>query len=253
MTHNGFPRNLIRLYEKEQSLREEALNIIQGNPKLELHLDVIERAMTLAKIVVEYPKDDEDFKVIKMLSIRMFNAFGASLNLLFTGYHQKSAMVMRDLLETMFLMDLFKTDHICIERWRFADDKQRRSDFSPIAVRKALDKRDGFEGKKRAEAYKMLSELAAHPTMGTQYMLKADLDGDILTGPFMGANILQAGLDELGRLAAQAGGIFHSFLPSEYDPEFVRLSFLKVQKRWMETFYGETSSKIASNQASQPN
>lgn len=242
MTDNRFPSNLLRLHDKEQSLREEALSIIQGDSKLELHLDVIERAMTLAKIIVSHPSEDEDFKVIKMLSIRMFNAFGASLNLLFTGYHQKSAMIMRDVLETLFLMDLFKTDHTCIERWRFADDKRRRRDFSPIAVRKALDKRDGFEGQKRAEAYKMLSELAAHPTMGTQYMLKADLDGDILTGPFMGADILRAGLDELGRLAAQAGGIFHGFLPPENDPEFVRLSFLKVQKQWMKTFYGEASS-----------
>lgn len=237
MTNTKFPNNLLRLHEKEQSLREEALSIIQGNSRLALHLDVIERAMTVAKVVVEYPTEDEDFKVIKMLSIRMFNAFGASLNLLFSGYHQKSAMVMRDILENLFLMDLFRTDHTAIKRWQFANDKQRKEEFSPVAVRKALDKRDGFNGKKRAEAYKILSELAAHPTMGTQYMLRLEKDGDILTGPFMGPTILREGLDELGRLATQAGGILHGFLPLEYDPESVRTSFLSVQKRWMETFY----------------
>lgn len=241
MTESEFPSNLLRLHEKEQSLRKEALSIIQGNSKLELHFSVIERAMTLAKIVVEYPTDDEDFKVIKMLSIRMFNAFGASLNLLLAGYHQKSAMVMRDILENLFLMDLFRTDHSAIKRWRFANDKKSKQEFLPVRVREALDKRDGFENKKRAEAYKMLSELAAHPTMGTQYMLKPELGGDILTGPFMGDTILRQDLEELGRLAAQAGGILHCFLHPEYDPEAVRVSFLKVQDRWMETFYRKKS------------
>lgn len=237
MTETGFPSNLLRLHEKEQSLRKEALSVIQGNSKLELHFSVIERAMTLAKIVVEYPADDEDFKVIKMLSIRMFNAFGASLNLMLSGYHQKSAMVMRAVLENLFLMDLFRTDHSAIKRWRFAHDKKSKQEFLPVKVRETLDKRDGFEGKKRAEAYKMLSDLAAHPTMGTQYMLKAELNGDILTGPFMGDTILRQGLEELGSLATQAGGILHCFLPPEYDPDAVRASFLEVQERWMEIFY----------------
>lgn len=154
-----------------------------------------------------------------------------------THYHQKSAMIMRDVMENLFLLDLFRTDYSAIERWRFADKKQRKKEFSPAAVRKTLDKRDGLDGKKRAEAYEMLSELASHPTMGTQYMLRLEKDGDILTGPFMGTTILREGLDELGRLAAQVGGIINSFLPQEYDPESVRLSFLLVQKKWMEMFY----------------
>lgn len=244
-----FPSNLLRLHEKEKSIREEALSIIQGDSRLELHLDIIERSMTVAKVIVEYPIEDEDFRVIKMLSIRMFNAFGASLSLMFSGYHQKSAMIMRDILENLFLLDLFRTDRAAIERWRFARDKKSRQEFLPVKVREALDRRDELDGKKRAEAYKMLSELAAHPTMGTQYMLKTELDGDILTGPFMGGTILRQGLEELGRLAAQAGGILHCFLPPEYDPEAVRVSFLKVQERWMETFYRRSSFKSTSDQA----
>lgn len=236
MIDTGFPNNLLRLHEKEQSLREEALGIIQGNPRLLLHFNVIERAMTLANIIREYPTEDEDFKVIKMLSIRMFNAFGASLNLMLSGYHQKSAMVMRDVLENLFLMDLFRTDHAAIKRWRFANDRKSKEEFLPVKVREALDKRDGFEGKKRAETYKMLSELAAHPTMGTQYMLRPEKDADILMGPFMGATILREGLDELGNIAQRAGGIMNGFLPREYDLGSARESFLRVQRQWMEAF-----------------
>ncbi|MDH5216632.1 MAG: hypothetical protein OEX19_02985 [Gammaproteobacteria bacterium] len=237
MTKISFPNNLDSLYTQERLLRDKAIEIIQIKPKLSLHLHAIERAMSLAKIVVDCPEDDEDFKVVKMLSIRMFNAFGASLTLIFSGYHQNSAMVTRDILETVFLMDLFKTDHTAIERWRFADKKTRQKKFSPLAVRKTLDERDGFHDKKRAEAYKMLSELAAHPNMHSQHMLRPKKDGDIVTGPFMEEITLEAGVSELGRIAIQAGEIMNDFLPEGWDLDDVRASFMLTKNEWIETFY----------------
>jgi hypothetical protein len=100
-----FPDNLISLYKQEEQLRIKAVSAIGGREHILLHLCAIERAMTLAKIVVECPTEDEDFKVLKLLSIRMFNAFGASLRLITAGYHQNSGMIMRDILETVFLLD----------------------------------------------------------------------------------------------------------------------------------------------------
>lgn len=232
-----FPSNLLRLHEQEEYLRKTALTIIQDNPKSSLHLKVIERTMTLAKIVVDYPVEDEDFKVIKMLSIRLFNAFGASLKLMFSGYHQNSAMVMRDTLETMFLMDLFRTDHTLIERWRFAERKEMKNTFSPAAVRKTLDERDGLNNKKREEIYKMFSDLASHPNMHSQHMLRPQKGGDIVMGVFMEETALKAGLDEMGRLAVQAGGIMNAFLVKGWDIDSVRTSFVQAQEEWMKTFY----------------
>lgn len=237
MTNTNLPNNLDGLYTQERFLREKAIEIIHSKPKLSLHLHTIERAMSLAKIVVDYPDNDEDFKVIKMLSIRMFNAFGASLSLIFSGYHQNSGMVMRDILETVFLMDLFKSDHTEIERWRFADKKTQREKFSPVAVRKALDERDGFHTMKRAETYKMFSELAAHPNMHSQHMLRPEKGGDIVTGPFMEETTLEAGVSELGRIAIQAGEIMNAFLPEKWDVDNVRASFAQTQNEWIETFY----------------
>jgi len=237
MTKTSFPNNLDGLYKQERFLREKAIAILQSKPKLTLHLHVIERAMDLAMIVVEYPDDDEDYKVVKMLNIRMFNALGASLTLISSGYHQNSGMVMRDILETVFLMDLFKTDHTAIERWRFADKKTQREEFSPAAVRKALDERDGFHTKKRAEAYKMLSELAAHPNMHSQHMLRPEKGGDIVIGPFMEETTLEAGVSELGRIAIQAGEIMNAFLPEGWDLDDVRASFALIKNEWIETFY----------------
>jgi hypothetical protein len=237
MPKTNFPNNLDGLYIQEQLLREKAIKLIQNKPKLSLHSHAIERAMSLAKILVEYPQDDQDFRVIKMLSIRMFNAFGASLTLIFSGYHQNSGMVMRDLLETVFLMDLFKTDPTAIKRWRFADKKILREKFSPVAVRKALDERDGCNTKKRAEAYKMFSELAAHPNMQSQHMLRPEIGGDMMIGPFMEETTLEAGISELGRLAIQAGEIMNDFLPEGWDLDDVRASFALIKNEWIETFY----------------
>lgn len=233
---NLIPYNLNKLHEKEIILRQDAQAIIKKNQSMSLHLNVTERAMTMAKVVIECPIDEEDYKVIKMLSIRLFNAFGASLNLILSGYHQKGAMIMRDILETIFLMDFFQSDLSRIELWRNANDKQKRNDFSAFKIRDALDKRDGLTNKKRAQAYKILSELASHPTMGTQYMLKPELDGDILTGPFMGETILREGLEELGKLAVQAGEVMDCFLPDVYNPENTRTNFYKIKNLWIDTF-----------------
>ncbi|MDH5479886.1 MAG: hypothetical protein OEX11_03910 [Nitrosomonas sp.] len=237
MTKNSFPDNLDGLYKQERFLREKAIEIIQNKPKLSLHSRAIESAMSLANIVVDYPEEDENFKVIKMLSIRMFNALGASLTLIFSGYHQNSGMIMRDILETVFLMDLFKTDRTAIERWRFADIKTKRKDFSPVAVRKALDERDGLQTKKREKAYKMFSELAAHPNMHSQHMLRPEKGGDIVTGPFMEETTLEAGVSELGRIAIQAGEIMNAFLLEGWDRDNIRACFALTKNEWMETFY----------------
>ncbi len=237
MSNIGFPDNLVSLYIKEEHHRSQAISTISARERLLLPLCAIERAMTLAKIVVEYPTEDEDFKVLKMLSIRMFNAFGACLKLITAGYHQNSGMIMRDILETIFLLDFFNTDKSVIERWRFADKKTQKEAFSPAAIRKALDQRDGTNSKKREEAYKMFSELAAHPNMHSQHMLRPEKGGDIVMGPFMELTSLEAGITELGRLGIQAGEVMDDFLPKDWDPEGVRISFAQTKRQWTAEFY----------------
>ena len=107
-----------------------------------------------------------------MLGIRTFNAFGASLKLALSGYSQNGALVMRDILETVFLIDLFQGDRKLIKKWRLADKTTLDKEFMPVTVRMALDSRDGFTSKKREAIYKLFSELAGHPTMKSALMLR---------------------------------------------------------------------------------
>lgn len=210
--------------------------MVQREPSWLLHFTVVEHAMSLLKIVVGCPLSGENFKVIKMLAVRMFNAFGTSLKLLLSGYFQNAGMIMRDMLETLFLLDLFKTDPAAIERWRFANDRELREAFSPSAVRRALDERDGVTTRQRAELYKMFSKLAGHPNMHSQHMLRSAKDGDIYLGPFMDANSLAAGLFELGKIGIQTGDISIALLPVGDDHDSVWSSFAVFKKKWLETF-----------------
>lgn len=242
MAEKGIPDNLCSLHRQEEELRGKAAVLIEGDDRHALHLSVTEHAMDLADILRQYPTDDEDMKLVQILGMRIFNAFGASMKLALSGYTQNSALIMRDILETIFLMSLFSRDRAAIESWRLADKKEYMKKFSPIRVREALDAHDGFDGKKRAALYKLYSELAAHPTMKSVFMMRPQKDGDAVIGPFIEVTSLEAILSEMGRLAVQAGEILNAFIPETWTNALeARAAFAQVKQRWLETFYPQES------------
>ena len=243
MVDRAIPENLRSLHVQEEALRQEATAIVESDERLALNLSVIERAMDLADLLRQVSTEDENTKVVQVLGMRTFNAFGASVKLALSGYFQNSALIMRDILETTFLLELFRSDRAAIERWRLADKKERMKEFSPIRVRKALDERDGFEGKKRAAHYELFSELAAHPTMKSFAMLRPRKDGNAVIGPFSEATALQAVLSEMGKLAVLVGEVIDAFIPKEWmKGSEARSAFARVNRRWRETFYPKTSA-----------
>jgi len=226
------------LWDQEDKLRQKAVELVAQDKRLQLHLAAIECAMNLAYVFRQFPTDDEDIKVVQVLGMRMFNAFGSSTKLGLSGYSQNSALIMRDILETVFLLDLFKDDKKNIEQWRLADKHERMRDFRPVAVRKALDARDGFTEKKRAEAYELLSELAAHPTMSSVLMMRPSEGGDAVIGPFVETTTLEAVLAELGKLAIQVGETLDQFFPETWEYGFeARVVFAEVKREWLDECY----------------
>ena len=238
MPEKAIPENLRTLHAQEELLRDRALEVVAADRRPELHVGVVENAMNLADLLRQVPTEDEDMKVIQVLGMRTFNAFGASLKLALSGYSQNSALIMRDILETVFLLSLFSGDRTLIARWRLADDKTRKRDFSPVAVRIALDGRDGFEGRKREEIYRMFCELAAHPTMKSAYMMRPQRDGDAVIGPFIAADSLEAVLSEMGRLAIQVGEVLDQFFPETWaDVRPAREDYARARLEWFAVFY----------------
>ena len=232
------PQNLASLHSAEEQMREKARSMIAADPRLQLHLAVTEAAMDLADTLRKFDTNDENLKVAQILGMRTFNAFAASIKLTLSGYHQNSALILRDVMETVFLLDLFAGDPTLIERWRFADKKARMKDFSPVKVREALDARDGFTSKKRFGMYELFSELAGHPNMKSSWMMRPQKDGDAVIGPFMEATALEAVISEMGRLAIQVGEKIDRFFPSNWDQGMPsRVAFAQQKKNWTNTFY----------------
>ncbi len=239
-----FPENLKLLHYNEEKLHHKSIGIITSNHRLLLHLNMIERAMDIANVFRQYPTKDEDLRVIQMCALRLFNALASSYKLMMSGYYQKSAMIMRDIIEVVFLLELFKTDRPAIKKWRFADKSSRLKEFGPVKVRKALDKRDNFTEKKRSEMYDMFSELASHVNMNATLMLKPKGRDIIQIGPFLDPSSLEATLGEMGRLAAQVGGVLDLFLPDDWaESDPARQAVQNIRKQWFSKFYPKIRAK----------
>ncbi|WP_088343916.1 MULTISPECIES: hypothetical protein [Rhodomicrobium] len=237
MSKSLIPNNLVLLHQGEEFLRAKSIGVIQADAKLLLHLSTVEHAMDVLDVFRQIKTDDEDLKVIQVLGMRQFNAFASATKLLLSGYVQTSALILRDVLETVFLVDYFRTERAAIAKWRMADKATRLKEFKPIKIREALDQRDGFTGKKRAEIYELFSELASHASMQGIAMLRPK-GKDAHIGPFFDVTALDAGISEMGRLAVQAGENMGTFFPVGWPEGNVSLrAFTVIKLRWFAEFY----------------
>lgn len=228
---------LLGLLAGEHDLRREALAVIAKDNDLILHLAVAEAAMDLTDWLRKYPDDTDDGKVVTKLFMRVFNSMASSISLMLTGYYQSSAMIMRDILETVFLLDYFSRDRALIAQWRTCDPKARDRKFKPFSVRVALDSLDGFTERKREAMYKMFCDLASHPSPNGLAMLHPT-GMDAVSGPFLDPETLKATISELGRLAIQVGTTIPEFLPNDWQPGFAaRNKMTKLGQEWFARFY----------------
>ena len=234
----NLPQNLARLHSGEEFLRTKVLEAL-ADDKFRLHAEMIEQAMNMADGLRQFETDDEDLKLIQVLGMRTFNAFGSAVKLCFSGYYQNAALILRDVLETVFLIDLFRGDRTFIVKWRMADKATRLKEFAPVKVRMRLDDRDGFTELKRAAMYEMFSELAGHATMPSIAMLRP-IGMDAQIGPFFDTTALEAVLSESGRLAVQVGEQLDAFMPDPMGKAMtLRYDFATTKMQWMATFYGD--------------
>lgn len=228
---------LLGLLAREHELRQKALAVVAKDNDLILHLAVAEAAMDLTDWLRKCPDDTDDGRVVTKLFMRVFNSMASSMSLMLTGYYQSSAMIMRDILETVFLLDYFSRDRTLITLWRTCDPKTRDREFKPFSVRVALDNHDGFTERKREAMYKMFCDLASHPSPNGLAMLHPT-GMDAVSGPFLDPETLKATVSELGRLAIQVGTTVPAFLPNDWQPAFAaRNQMTKLGKDWFVRFY----------------
>lgn len=238
------PDNLRSLHFGEELLREKAMAFLTEAPHQRLHLDVIVQVMNLLDLYRQFETDDEDLKALQALGIRCFNALGASMKLILSGYSQAAALLLRDVLETSFLFDLMGSDHGQIAKWRLATRRDRMREFSALKVREQLDKRDGFAGLKRAEHYQLLSELAGHASMTSLAMLRPQ-GMDIQIGPFIDPTVLEAVLSEMGKIVVHLGDIATRIVPKHWSSVMIVCAdYDKARRAWIDHFYSVDPNSV---------
>ena len=108
---NVFPRNFDLLASGEDQSRQMSKAAIEASENLSLHARMIQRAMSMMDHMAKRrPHSDEDDMVLQMLAARLFNSGASAMKLLMGGFYQTAVMVMRDILETTFLLDYFHSN-----------------------------------------------------------------------------------------------------------------------------------------------
>jgi hypothetical protein len=236
------PANLLSLHSGEEFLRTKSIEAIQACDDLSRHAAFIERCMNTIDILCRaYDTKDATELIVQHLGARMFNATASALKLLLSGYYQASALLQRDMLETIFLLDYFTTDAALIQRWHALPPRERWKEFKPAVVRTALDDRDGFTKRRRQEAYDLLTELAGHPTPQGFVMLRPK-GMEAHLGPFVDPTTLHAVLSELAKNASQAAGHINQLCAADALALFpAKIGFMEAQHDWMQHFFGGDS------------
>ncbi len=216
----------------ESQIEVQQDKAIGETPELRDHVGIINAALDYILTTLRiYNHSDEDELAALRLAVRCFNSGAASLRLLRGGYYQPSFAMIRDLVETTFLLDLFQRDKATIAEWRTLPAKKREDRFKPFAVRSRLDEMDGYKEARRAAAYKMLSTYAAHPSPEGFQIISPN--GMTQVGPFPDAGLLTAGLQELSKHLAYAAIVISGHVESDDCAVLsVKQAYFDKLERW---------------------
>lgn len=230
------PEDLENLHRDENDLRARSVLALNSSAASRDHLAMITTSAGLFyRLVMDSREKNENELAMLALGCRLYNSSAAALRLALTGYYQPALTMIRDMLETNFLLDYFSLDSdTLVTRWRTASPAERKKEFAPAAIRKALDKRDGFKEKKREAAYRRLCELGAHPTWNGFALIseKQEHGLTIKMGPFLNEGTLHTTIGELVKTIVQAATSFAILLPIAEDTIPVRQQYLAQFAQW---------------------
>ncbi|KAA9000295.1 hypothetical protein FJU31_08080 [Stenotrophomonas cyclobalanopsidis] len=237
----SLPVNLLGLHAQEEQLRQIALRWIAEHADLKDHVAVTERAMDLLHYTMHHgPNTTDDERAVLQLGARVFSDMGAAWKLIASGYFQAAAMVQRDVIETVSLVEYFRLRPELVEVWRIGDERARKDTFKPWKVRKALDDAMGKGPSKRGAIYSKFSKLATHPTIEGLQLLCPN-GKDATAGPYMELKQLRALLEEHAKLALQAGMIFNVILSVDtLEARVIAHSMITAMMNWMERYHGSS-------------
>lgn len=204
----------------EENLRRESMALIFADPELRRRLEIVQKAMALIfAFTIDHASRSEAEATMQLLGIRLFNASASGIKLALSGYYQTAFHQARDIMETGYLLDFFRTspEHRIV--WKQSDWKKRKELFAPVKIRLALDERDGDTTKTREAEYNKLSELASHATFRGFRLTTRGGFGEL--GPFVEKTNLLAWLEEMVLRLGPSAVMYANQFP-DADPKLVQ-------------------------------
>jgi hypothetical protein len=217
--------------------------LIAQDPELKSHAELINRCLEFIDwlLRLENHQDSEHLALLR-LGVRCFNSCGAALRLLRCGHWQPTILIIRDLYETQFLLDLLARDTTKLKAWLTLSAKERNKQFKAVSIRQDLDTRDGFNDKKRAERYKMLSNYGAHATPEGFDIISPN--GITNIGPYPDQKMLKSTIEELAMVTAHAAATISPLVePIDQYGWNRKLAFIESLEVWRKRFLNHGSDK----------
>jgi hypothetical protein len=160
-----------------------------------------------------------------------------SIKLAMSGYYQAAFVHVRDILETAYLLDYMLSNREKITIWKTADKRRLQTEFGPSAIRKALDKRDGYKEGNRGKIYAALSEFAAHVTYRGFRLTTKDELGEI--GGFIDDKQLTAWVEEMAKHLGNCARIYaRHFQAEKQELKTLKAHYEGVIKEWIVKYLG---------------
>ena len=134
------PENLISLHQHEEEIRGESFRLSEAHQNLGDHLAMIHGSMAVIYALAhDHDNATKDELTVQYLGLRLFNTTASSLKLGLSGYYQSAFALMRDIFETVALLDYFRTNPSQITVWKASDKKQRIAQFGPNPPKLSLN------------------------------------------------------------------------------------------------------------------
>ncbi len=244
----AIPENLSSLHRHEEQIRGDSLKLVDNNADLREHLSMIHGAMAIIySLAHDHANTTDDELTVQYLGLRLFNSTASSLKLGLSGYYQSAFGLVRDVFETVALLDYMQTHRDQIAVWKASNKNQRITKFGPAAIRKALNERDQFPGNKRKQMYDRLSEYATHATAPGFQLLAPEGLGRI--GPFLSERYFKAWLEETVKFLVHGAVIFMShFSKVEQQLLIEKAGFLDHATRWRKKYMGLNEDQVQPNE-----
>lgn len=119
----------------------------------------------------------------QVLGIRVLNSIGAADELILQGFFQPAGVMIRDIVECSYLLDLFSRAPEHLPRWMALGQEAGLRDYKPGQVRDLLNAIDGVDRAPRQVPYAFYSRYGTHPNSEAVGLIAPE--GAVHVGPFV--------------------------------------------------------------------